>query len=235
MDSETSNKRSPIKEWAKDDRPREKLIKHGATCLSNAELITILLGKGGKEEGAFDLSKRILATQDNKLQNLAKLSLDDLMKFKGIGEAKAAVLSAAFELGKRRGMSTEQRIIIKGSKDVDAYIGAELRDLRQEEFWVILLSRSNSVIERRRVSVGGVSEAFVDAKVIYKLALDKLASSIILVHNHPSGSMKPSSNDISITKSIKSGCDLLGISLLDHIIITSSEYFSFADDNTIDF
>lgn len=229
MEEDAGRKHLPIKTWAENDRPREKLIKNGASYLSNAELIAILIGNGGVEESALDLSKRILSVFDNKLQNLVRLSADDLMKFKGVGVAKTATLMAAFELGRRRSLMEDKRIIIKTSDDVVKNIGAELRDLRHEEFWLILLSRSNAIIERRRISMGGVSGTVVDVKIIFKLALDKLASSIILVHNHPSGSLLISQEDKSLTKSVRSGCKTLGIDLLDHIIITQSSHLSFVE------
>ncbi|MFV0506207.1 MAG: RadC family protein [Bacteroidales bacterium] len=230
---EEKHKHLPIKTWAKDDRPREKLAKNGASYLSDAELIAILIGNGGIDESALDLAKRMLSAFDNKLQNIVRLSADDFMKFKGVGLAKASVLLAAFELGRRRISIDDKKIIIRTSKDIINYVGADLRDLQHEEFWIILLSRSNAVIERRRISMGGVSGTFVDVKIIFKLALDKLASAIVLLHNHPSGSLEASREDKELTNTIKSGCQTLGITLLDHIIITQSSYFSFADKNII--
>jgi len=220
-----------IKNWAEEDRPREKLINKGRHVLTDAELIAILIGSGTKKETAVELAKRILAQLGNNLNELAKLSVNDLVKFKGIGEAKAISIVASLELGRRRKETeTVKREKITASKDVFQIFIPLFLDLPHEEFHVLLLNRSNIPIRKEFVSRGGVSGTVVDPKIIFKIALENLASSIILCHNHPSGNLKPSDQDISLTKKIKEAGTLLEIPILDHIIITDTAYFSFADE-----
>lgn len=220
-----------IKAWAEEDRPREKLLSKGRHSLTDAELIAILIGSGTRKETAVELSKRILNEAENNLNTLGKLSVNDLMKFKGIGEAKAITIVAALELGRRRKESEViKRDKITSSKDVFDILSPVFQDLPHEEFWVLLLNRSNSVIKRESVSRGGVAGTVVDSKIIFKSAIENLASSIILCHNHPSGNLKPSEADIKLTKKIKEAGTLLDIPVLDHIIITDSAYYSFADE-----
>ncbi len=220
-----------IKNWAEEDRPREKLLLKGRHVLTDAELIAILIGSGTKKESAVELSKRILAQFGNNLNELAKLSVQDLMKFKGIGEAKAISIVAALELGRRRKPDENlkgEKII--SSKDIFEFIRADFQDLPNEEFHILLLNRTNIVIRKEKISTGGVSATVVDPKIIFKSALEHRASSIVLSHNHPSGNLKPSSEDISMTKKIKEAGLLLQIPVLDHLIISDTTYFSFADE-----
>ncbi len=220
-----------IKAWAEEDRPREKLLLRGRQNVSDAELIAILLGSGNRNETAVSLAQRILKTNSNNLNRLSRLSVSDLKKFNGIGQAKAITLIAALELGRRRQLSEIlNRHKILSSNDAYQLIGPLIGDLNHEEFWVVFLNRANRVIDKKRISSGGVSGTVVDAKIIFKLALEKLASSVILYHNHPSGNLNPSSNDLELTRKIKSGAKLLDISVLDHIIIAETGYFSFADE-----
>ncbi|MCK6650640.1 MAG: DNA repair protein RadC, partial [Bacteroidia bacterium] len=193
-----------IKSWAEDDRPREKLFLKGRQALSDAELIAILIGSGNREESAVELSKRILNSASNNLSELGKLSVSDLMNFKGIGDAKAISIIAALELGRRRKETeTVKRDKITCSKDVFDIMQPFMLDLPHEEFWLLNLSRSNAVIKKELISRGGVSGTVVDTKMIFKSAVENLASSIIICHNHPSGNLKPSDADIRITKNIK--------------------------------
>ena len=220
-----------IKSWAEEDRPREKLLTKGRHVLTDAELIAILIGSGTKKESAVELGKRILAQFGNNLNALAKLSVQDLMKFKGIGEAKAISIVAAMELGRRRKETEVLKLEkITSSKDIFDIFCPQFMDLPHEEFHVLLLNRSNSVIRKEFVSRGGISGTIVDPKIIFKIAMEHLSSSIILCHNHPSGNLKPSIEDISLTKKIKEAGTLLEIPILDHIIITDTSYFSFADE-----
>lgn len=220
-----------LKSWAEEDRPREKLLLKGKNALSDAELIAILLGSGSREETAVELSKRILQQASNNLNELGKKDLKWLMKFKGIGEAKAISIAAALELGKRR-KATEGvlRKSIKSSQDAYSEIAAELNDLPHEEFWILILDRSNKVKSKLHISKGGVSGTLADAKMIFKPAIEQLASSIILCHNHPSGNLKASHADIQLTKKLVAAGKNLDISILDHIIVGNNAYFSLADE-----
>ncbi len=226
--------RKSIKNWAADDRPREKLLLKGIETLSDAELLAILIGSGNRNESAVELSKRILSDNNNNLNELAKLSISDLQKYKGIGEAKAISIIAASELGKRRNISEViERKQIKSSRNIFEIFGQKLGDLPYEEFWLIMLNRANKIIEMRKISAGGVSGTITDIKIILKAAVEKTASGIIVCHNHPSGNIKPSNSDISLTKKLKSACELVDISFLDHVIVSYNNYFSFADEGII--
>ncbi|MCV9388695.1 RadC family protein [Reichenbachiella ulvae] len=219
-----------IKKWAEEDRPREKLILKGKATLSDAELIAILIGSGTAKMSAVQVSQEILASTENNLNQLAKLSLHDLKKFNGIGEAKAIAIIAALEIGRRRKESEPQkRVKILSSEDLYQYMKANLLDLPHEEFWVCYLNRANQVIKKEQISTGGVSGTVVDSKIIFKRALEELASSIVLVHNHPSGNIQPSQQDIQLTKKLKEAGRILEIPVIDHIIFTDHNYFSFAD------
>jgi DNA repair protein RadC len=231
---EETNQSFGIKSWAEDDRPREKLAAKGRHILSDAELIAILIGSGNKNETAVELSKKILKSVSNNLNELSRLSIIDLMKFKGIGEAKAISIVAAMELGRRR-KETEgiKREKIESSKLAYDYMKPVFMDLPHEEFWLLMLNRANVVIKKEFISRGGIAGTVVDAKIIFKIALDNLASSIMLFHNHPSGNLKPSDADIAITKKMKEAGKLLEISVLDHIIMTDDSYFSFNDEGMI--
>jgi DNA repair protein RadC len=223
-----------IKHWAEDDRPREKLIAKGPTNLSDAELLAILIASGSRNESAVDLCKRILNSVGNNLGELAKLSVPDLMKFKGIGDAKAITIVAALELGKRRRLAeATKREAITCSKDAYDILLPLFEDLKHEEFWVLLLNRANKVVRKEKVSAGGVAGTVVDNKMIMKLAIDTLASGMVLAHNHPSGNLKPSQQDVAVTRQIKQAGQLLDINLVDHLIVTDHGYYSFADEGAL--
>jgi len=223
-----------IKSWSPEDRPREKLLSKGISSLSDAELIAILIGSGTAKLSAVDVAKKVLAYVENNLDSLAKLTVKELMKAKGIGEAKAITIVAALELGRRRkDQSPDEKPKIDGSKTAFDLIKGDVMDLPHEEFWVILLNRANRVIRKKRVSEGGVSGTVADPKIIFKLAVDELASGIIVVHNHPSGNLKPSESDINLTKKIKEAGKVLEIAMLDHLIIAHDRYFSFADEGLV--
>ena len=228
---EEAEKTLTIKTWAEEDRPREKLVGKGRHVLTDAELIAILIGSGSKNESAVELSKRILSQFENNLNELAKLSVNDLVKFKGIGEAKAISIIAALELERRRkATETVKRERIASSKDIFQVFLPQFIDLPHEEFHMLMLNRSNHIIRKEFVSRGGVSGTVVDPKIIFKMALENLASSIILCHNHPSGNLRPSDQDISLTKKLREAGSLLEIPILDHLIISDTGYFSFADE-----
>lgn len=223
-----------IKSWSPEDRPREKLLLKGTSALSDAELIAILLGSGTAKLSAVDVAKKVLAHVGNSLDNLAKVSVKELMKAKGIGEAKAVTIVASMELGRRRReQSPEDKPKLESSLSAFNMIKSDLQDLPHEEFWVLLLSRSSRMIKKKRVSEGGVSGTVADPKIIFKFALDELASGVILAHNHPSKNLKPSDSDIALTKKLKEAGKLLEIAVLDHIIVAGQEYFSFADEGLI--
>lgn len=223
-----------IKAWSLEDRPREKLLSKGRSALSDAELIAILIGSGNRNETAVELSKKIFKSIDNDLNKLGKLSVKELMQFKGIGEAKAISIVAALELGRRRKNTDNQlKKNIKSSKDVFEEVIGVMSDLPHEEFWVLFLDRRNAVIKKSNVSKGGVSGTVADAKIIFKEAMQLLASAVILCHNHPSGNLKPSDADIQLTKKMKEIGNLLDVPVLDHLIITDKSYFSFGDEGLI--
>ena len=220
-----------IKAWAEEDRPREKLLLQGRRALSDAELIAILIGSGSRNETAVELSKRILHSLGNDLDKLGRLSVKDLSKFKGIGEAKANSIIAALELGRRRRESEKEEVLkVSSSKDTFELMRPHFEDLDHEEFWVILMSRSNRVIGKHFISKGGLAGTIADPKIIFKTALENQASSIILTHNHPSGNLKPSQADIGLTHKLCTAGNMLDITVLDHVIMTNSGYFSFADE-----
>lgn len=219
-----------ILSWAEEDRPREKLMLKGRAALSDAELIAILIGSGTRELSAVDLSKLILHSVGNNLNELAKLSINDLMKFKGVGDAKAISIAAALELGRRRKESEVlKKAKITSSGDAYQAIRPYLLDLSHEQFWVLLLNRASEIIRPFQVSIGGVAGTVADPKIIFKSAIEYLASAIILVHNHPSGNLVPSQADLDLTKRVKEGGRLLDIPILDHLIFGDNGYYSFAD------
>ncbi len=223
--------KTSIKQWAEEDRPREKLLLKGKSVLSEAELIGILIGSGTRTLTAVDLAKQILHSVDNNLNLLAKLSVNDLKKFKGIGEAKAINIVSALELGRRRKESDQPKIIkITSSKSAYEIMRPYLQDVPHEEFWVLLLNKANQLLKPVAISQGGVSGTVADPKIIFKTALETLASGIILVHNHPSGNLKPSQTDLNLTKKLKEAGRILEIPVLDHLIYTDSSYFSMADE-----
>ena len=226
-----TDKNLNIKSWSPEDRPREKLILKGKSALSDAELIAILLGSGTRASSAVDLAKKVLQPTGNNLHELAKLTVKDLVKVPGIGEAKALTIVAALELGRRRKeLGGQEKNKVTGSKDVYDLIKADLLDIPHEEFWILLLNRANRVIKKAQVSQGGVAGTVADPKIIFKLALDELASGIILAHNHPSGNLTASQADLDLTKKLKEAGKLLDIQVLDHLIVAGQKYFSFADE-----
>ena len=223
-----------IKSWAEEDRPREKMLSKGKEALSNAELIAILIGSGNSKESAVDLSRRILSDKNDNLIELAKLSTNDLMKYKGIGEAKAVSIMAALELGRRRRYSEAlEKPCIKNSKIAYECFYAYLSDLDHEQFWIMLLNNANKVIKLEKIGVGGMTGTTADPKKIFKSALENNAASIMLCHNHPSGNISPSNADKAITSNLIRAGQFLDIKILDHIIIGNDNYFSFADEGIL--
>ncbi|WP_034061946.1 RadC family protein [Lacinutrix jangbogonensis] len=223
-----------IKNWSQDDQPREKLRDKGKAALSDTELVAILIGSGNREESAVALCKRILASVDNNLSELGKLSIKKLTAFKGIGEAKAISIVAALELGRRRrGGEALERKKITSSKSVFELMQPVIGDLPHEEFWIVYLNNSNKIIQKNQLSKGGITGTLVDVRLALKTALEVGAIGIILAHNHPSGTLKPSQADKDLTLKLKTAGQSLDIKVLDHLIITESAYFSFADENIL--
>lgn len=223
-----------ITDWALEDRPREKLIQKGAINLSEAELIGILISSGTKNKSAVDLGRELLGSVNNNLITLGKLSITDLKKLKGIGNARAVTIAAALELGRRRKLSDVPDVLqIKCSKDVADIFQPLLADLAHEEFWILFLNRSNKVINKMKLSQGGISGTVTDVRMVMKTAIEFLASGIIVCHNHPSGNLKPSESDSKITQKIKEAGNLMDIQLLDHLIISDKDYYSFADNGLL--
>ncbi|WP_394772802.1 DNA repair protein RadC [Flavobacterium sp.] len=220
----------PISEWSKEDRPREKLMLKGKEALSNAELIAILIGSGSRNETSVALSNRILIHAKN-LNALGKMSIVQLTKFKGIGEAKAIAIVAALELGRRRRSEDAAKMeMITSSKIVFDIMQPIIGELLHEEFWVLFLNNSNKVISKSQLSKGGLTGTIVDVRLVFKLAFECGATSLILCHNHPSGNLEPSDADKQITKKIKIAGDSLDVKVLDHLIITETKYYSFVDE-----
>ena len=223
-----------IKSWAEEDRPREKLQLKGKNALSDAELIAILIGSGSRKETAVQLSKKILSSINNDLNKLGKLTIKDLTKFNGMGDAKAISIIAALELGRRRrDLDIEKKDTIKSSNDAYTIMLNVLSDLPHEEFWVVYLNRKNEVLKKENISKGGINGTVADVKIIFKHAIEQLASSIVLFHNHPSGNVNPSAEDIKLTKKIKETGVLMDTSVIDHIIFGEKKYFSFADEGIL--
>jgi DNA repair protein RadC len=223
-----------ITDWAVEDRPREKLIIKGTSSLSDAELLGILISSGTKDKSAVDLGRELLGMVDNNLNALGKLDISELKKLHGIGPARAVIIAAALELGRRRKL-TDVPVVqqIKCSKDVADIFQPVLSDLRHEEFWILFLNRSNKVISRMKLSQGGVSGTVTDVRMVMKKAIESLASGIIVCHNHPSGNLNPSESDSKITQKIKEAGTLMDIQLLDHLIISEKDYYSFADNGLL--
>ena len=223
-----------IKSWNEDDRPREKLLLKGRAALSDAELVAILIGSGSRAESAVSLSQRILASANNNLSELGKLSIQDLMQFKGIGEAKAITIAAALELGRRRrGEEALQKRKITSSQSVFELMQPIIGDLAHEEFWIVYLNNSNKVLQTSQLSKGGITGTVVDIRLAFKNAIQLGAVAVILAHNHPSGTLKPSQADIQLTKKLKTAGESLDIKVLDHLIVTEKAYFSFADEQML--
>lgn len=222
--------RTPIKNWSEDDRPREKLRNKGAENLSHSELIAILLQNGTRQKSAIDLAKDILQLGKNSLNELGKLSIKDLMSVKGIGEAKAIIVTAALELGRRRQAGENlEKPVVTSSATIARYLQAQLKDYKQEVFMVVFLNRANRIKHSEIISKGGITGTVADPRIIMKKALQEEAISIILCHNHPSGSLKPSNADRTLTTKIKEAAQFFDIRLADHIIVSEDGYFSFAD------
>ena len=223
-----------IKNWSQDDQPREKLRDKGKAALSDAELVAILIGSGNREESAVKLCQRILASVDNNLSELGKLSIKQLMEFKGIGEAKAITIVAALELGRRRrGEEALNKKKITSSASVFELMQPIIGELPHEEFWIVYLNNSNKVIQKNQLSKGGITGTMVDVRLVLKTALEVGATGIILAHNHPSGTLKPSEADKQLTTKLSVAAKSLDIKVLDHLIITEKAYFSFADENIL--
>ena len=226
--------KQPITKWADDDRPREKLAEKGKSALSDAELLAIIIGSGSKNESAVDLCKSILSFNKHNLYQLGKMTISELTRFKGIGEAKAISIIAALELGRRRRQNEALKLEkITSSNDVFECFHGSLSDINFEEFWILILNRANKILKKEKISSGGISGTVADTRIIFKSAIDNLGSAIILVHNHPSGNLKPSQADITLTKKIKEGGAILEIPVLDHLIIAENQYFSFADEGLL--
>lgn len=228
------SKKFSIKNWSQDDQPREKLMNKGTSVLSNAELMAILIRTGSHNQSAVDLCKRILEANDQKINLLAQQDIRTLKQFKGIGEAKAIIIIAALELGKRRRLEEAKAIPrISSSKSVFEIMQPLIGDLKHEEFWIVMLNNDQRIIGKSQLSSGGLTSTVVDVRILFKRALEAMATSVILVHNHPSGQLKPSASDKEITHKIKDAGKVLDIKLLDHIIVTQHDYLSFADENII--
>ena len=223
-----------IKAWPQDDQPREKLRNKGRRVLSNAELLAIIIGSGNRDESAVELSKRILSSVDNNLNALGKLHLEDLMKFKGIGDAKAISIAATLEIGRRRRAEELPKLNqIISSGTVYNLLHPVIGELAHEEFWVIYLNNSNRILSKDQLSKGGITGTIVDSRIIMKNAIRLGATALILAHNHPSGTLRPSESDKSITKKLKIAGEILDIKILDHLIITQESFFSFADEGLL--
>ncbi len=224
----------PIRHWSEDDRPREKLLLKGKAALSDAELIAILIGSGSRNESAVALSKRILKSVDNNLNSLGKASISDLLFFKGIGEAKAITIQAAMELARRRRSEEAVELFkVTSSQAVFDVMQPLIGELAHEEFWIIYLNNANKIISKFQLSKGGITGTLVDVRLVFKTALSLGAVGIILTHNHPSGTLKPSESDKQITQKLKIAGEQLDIKVLDHLIITETNYFSFSDEGIL--
>lgn len=223
-----------LKSLAEDDRPREKFLLKGKSAVSDSELLAIIMGSGNRDESAVELARRILNSVENNWHRLSQLSLQDLMKYKGIGEAKAISIVTALEIGNRR---SQQEVIerqqIGSSKDAFDILQPHLSDLPTEEFWAIFLNHQNKILYKTCLFRGGIASSVADVRVIFKTALEHFSTQIIVAHNHPAGSLKPSKEDIGITQKVKEGGQLLDIELLDHLILTQNKYYSFKDDGIL--
>lgn len=221
---------NPIKSWAEEDRPREKALANGLASLSNTELLSILINTGTRDASAMELGMRLLSSADNNVSNIARMTVSEISaSTKGIGPAKALTIAAAFELGRRHSSVPLVQRQLQCSSQVADFFRPLLADLHHEEFWVVFLSRSNGIIAKQRFSTGGICETVVDTRLIIKFALDKRASAIIVCHNHPSGCVTPSRQDLQLTQKLKSACGMFDISVLDHVVVGGCDYYSFAD------
>ncbi len=223
-----------IKFLAEDDRPREKFLSKGKNALSDSELLAIIMRSGSREETAMELARKILNSVGNSWHQLSLLSVKDLMKFKGVGEVKAIAIATALEIGRRRAaQEMPEKVIITGSRDGYQILRKYLSDQRTEEFWAIFLNQSNRVLHFSQLTQGGINQSIVDIRILFKTALDHYATALIIAHNHPSGNLKPSREDLEITRKIKEAGNMLNIRLLDHLIITQSSYVSLSDDGLL--
>lgn len=223
-----------IKFLAEDDRPREKFLLKGKTALSDSELLAIILGSGNQEDSAVELARKILASVNNNWQELSRLSVKDLMKFKGIGEAKAIAIATALEIGRRKAaQDVPEKTSVVGAQEAYKILLPHLSDLRTEEFWALFLNQRNHLVYTAQISKGGIASTLVDIRVLFKIALEHMATAVIVAHNHPTGNLKPSEADIRLTKSIQSAGDLLNIKLLDHLIIVDQGFMSFREENLL--
>lgn len=230
----TQDHKSTLQAWHEDDRPRERMLKHGSASLSEAELLAILIGSGLPGENAVELARRVLREAGNDMAQLARLTPQQLCRLRGIGQAKAILIVAAVELGRRRQTEKQGKVrSIGSSRDVFQIFYPMLRDLQHEEFWILMLNRANRVMGRHMISKGGISGTIADPKVIFNRALLAQSSSIILVHNHPSGNTQPSNADRDITRKLRNAGDFLDLPVLDHLIIAEDGYFSFADEGLL--
>jgi DNA repair protein RadC len=228
------NRKITLKEWSEDDRPREKLLAKGISVLSDAELIAILIGSGNKNETAVELARRILLDQNSNLNELGKMTIVELMKYRGIGEAKAISIVAALELGRRRGVSEiVNKNTITQSEDVFEIMQAIIGDSNVEKFWTIYLNKANKILRKEEISSGTITQTPVEISIIMKHAILNSATSMILCHNHPSGNVTPSEQDLSLTENIKNAAKYFNIRVLDHIIISSETFYSFADEGIL--
>ncbi len=223
-----------INQWAEEDRPREKMMAHGAEVLSDAELLAILIGSGSQDETAVELMRRVLSACGNNLNELGKLSIEQLCCFKGIGPAKAVTIMAACELGRRRKLAEiEERFVVRSSRDIYNYFHPKMADLPIEEIWVMLLNNACKVMDARRVAIGGISEVVADVRLVLREAIMARATAVVLCHNHPSGSIHPSRHDDSLTDRLRQACEVMNIRLIDHVIVTDGRYYSYADEGRI--
>ena len=233
MSDKTPDKKS-IRFWSDEDKPREKLRALGIQYLSDAELLAIILGSGNRDKSAVGLAREMLAKHENNLGALDELTIDELMQFRGVGEAKAISVKAALELGRRAGLGQPtEKPVLDNSQVAYKILSRDLGKQPHEECWVLYLNRRNQLISKDRLSSGGVSATVVDVRMILKRAIEKLASGVILAHNHPSGQLKPSKSDINLTKKLKEACRVMDVKLLDHLIVTKSGYYSFSDEGAL--
>jgi len=227
-------KNATIKDWSVEDRPREKLLNIGIQSLSNAELIALLLGSGTKNQNAVEIARNVLAHVKNDLHALGKMQFEELVKIKGIGNAKAITLLAAIEIGIRKANSNSgEKVIIRNSKTAYDVLYPLIGELDHEEFWIVILNRAHKVLQSQKISQGGLTGTVIDTRMILKHAIDKKATSLIIAHNHPSGNKVPSEADLNITKKIKASAKIMDIALIDHIILAGTNYYSFADEGII--
>ncbi|WP_027376234.1 RadC family protein [Kaistella palustris] len=223
-----------LKFLAEDDRPREKFLLKGKNALSDAELLAIIMGSGNREDSAVELGRKILASVDNNWHNLSLLQISELTKFKGVGRAKAISIATALEIGRRRAaQEVPEKIQITQSSDIYKVLQPFLGDLRTEEFWAVFLNQNNRILGKAKLSSGGINQSVVDVRILFKTALEHFSTGIIIAHNHPSGNLKPSQEDLKITKQISDAGTLLNIQLLDHLIIAQNSFLSFADENLL--